>query len=46
MTQMAVTRASYCCYVVGKTGFEGSQGQISYIVGASVTSEVLDDFVA
>jgi hypothetical protein len=46
MTQMAVTRASYCCYVVGKAGFEGSHGQMLYIVRASVTSEVLDAFVA
>jgi hypothetical protein len=42
---MAVTHAPYCCYVVEKAGFKGIHSQIFYIVGASATNEILDEFV-
>jgi len=45
LVQLAVTDASYCCYIVGKAGFEGSPGRILYIIGASATDEVIDTFV-
>jgi hypothetical protein len=45
MVQMAVTKCSYCCYVVAKAGFEGSQGRILYIVLGKVAHEAIGEFI-
>jgi hypothetical protein len=46
LVQMVVTNSAYCCYVVGKAGFEGSDGRIIYIVGCTAKEEVMEAFMS